>query len=170
MIKLIKKKIEEQPRKWHSMLNEALWAYRMACHVSIKTSPNKLVYGHNAVLPWEVQTGSRCVMIQNDLTAEVYKNLMMDDLEDLSCHRLRALENIEANKLRIARYYNKKVKGKQFYEGDLVWKVNLLLGSKDSKFSKWSLFTPKFGRRVIGSRKLPRSCHQGINCVQIGTS
>ena len=26
MIKLIKKKIEEQPRKWHSTLNEALWA------------------------------------------------------------------------------------------------------------------------------------------------
>ena len=32
------------------------------------------------------------------------------------------------------------------------------------------VFTPKFGRRVVGTRKLPRSCHQGINCVQIGTS
>ena len=31
MIKLIKKKIEEQPRKWYLTLNEALWAYRMAC-------------------------------------------------------------------------------------------------------------------------------------------
>ena len=92
------------------MLNEVLWAYRMAYHGSIKTSPYKLVYGHNAVLPWEVQTGSRRVMLQNDLSAEVYKNLMMDNLEDLSCLRLRALENIEANKLRIAKYYNKKVK------------------------------------------------------------
>ena len=33
---MIKKKIEEQPRKWHSTLNEALWAYRMACHGSFK--------------------------------------------------------------------------------------------------------------------------------------
>ena len=112
MIKLIKKKIEEQPRKWHSTLNKALWAYRMAYHGSIKTSPYELVYGHNAVLPWEVQTGSRRVMLQNNLTAEVYKNLMMDGLEDLSCLRLRALENIEANKLRVAKYYNKKVKNK----------------------------------------------------------
>ena len=56
MIKLIKTKIEEQPRKWHSTLNEALWAYRMACHGLIKTSPHELVYGHNAVLPWEVRT------------------------------------------------------------------------------------------------------------------
>ena len=61
-------------------------------------------------------------MLQNDLSAKIYKNLMMDDLEDLSCHRLRALENIEANKLRIAKYYNKKVKRKQFSEGDLVWR------------------------------------------------
>ena len=104
----------------------------------VLTSPYELVYDHNAVLPWEVQTGSRHVMLQNDLIAKVYKNLMMDGLEDLSCLRLRALENIEANKLRVAKYYNKKVKNKQFFEGDLVWKVKLSIGSKDSMFSKWS--------------------------------
>ena len=75
--------------------------------------------------------------MENDLSAEVYKNLMIDDLEDLSCHRLHALENIEANKLKIAKYYNKKVKSKQFSKGDLVWKVKLLIGSKDSGFGKW---------------------------------
>ena len=62
----------------------------------------------------------------------------MDDLEDLSCHWLRALENIEANKLRVARHYNKKAKNKQFCEGELVWKVRLPIGSKDSRFGKWS--------------------------------
>jgi hypothetical protein len=76
--------------------------------------------------------------LTNDLTAKIYKNLMMDDLEDLNCHRLRALENIEANKLRVARHYNKKVKNKQFYEGELVWKVKLPIGSKDNRFGKWS--------------------------------
>ena len=106
--------------KWHSMLNEALWAYRMAYHGLIKASPYELVYGHNVVLPWEIQTGLKRVTLQNDLSAKVYKNLMMDNLEDLSCHRLRALENIKANKLRIVKYYNKKVKSKQFSEGDLV--------------------------------------------------
>ena len=39
LIKLIKKKIEEQSRKWYLTLNEALWAYRMAYHGSIKSSP-----------------------------------------------------------------------------------------------------------------------------------
>jgi len=113
LIKLIKKKIEDLT------LNETLWAYRMACHGSIKSSPYELVYGHNAVLPLEIQTGSRHVTMQNDLTAKVYKNLMMDDLKDLSCHWLHTLENIEANKLRVARHYNKKVKNEQFCEEEL---------------------------------------------------
>jgi hypothetical protein len=52
------------------------------------------VYRHNVVLPWEIQTGSRHVTLQNDLIANVYKNLLMDDLEELNCHRLHALENI----------------------------------------------------------------------------
>ena len=110
----------------------------MACHGSIKSSPYELVYGHNAVLSWEIQTGSRHVTMQNDLTAKVYKNLMMDDLKDLSCHWLHTLENIEANKLRVARHYNKKIKNKQFCEGEFVWKVRLSIGFKDSRFGKWS--------------------------------
>jgi hypothetical protein len=39
---------------------------------------------------------------------------MMNELEDLHMIRLRALENIEKNKMRVANYYNKKVKVKQF--------------------------------------------------------
>ena len=80
----------------------------------LKASPYELVYGHNAVLPQEIQTRSRRVTLQNDLSTKIYKNLMMDDLEDLSCHRLCALENIEANKLRIAKYYNKKARANNF--------------------------------------------------------
>ena len=37
----------------------------------------------------------------NDLPTEDYKNFVMDNLEDLSCFRLRALKNFEADKLRI---------------------------------------------------------------------
>ena len=63
---------------------------------------------------------------------------MMDDLEDLNCHRLHALENIEANKLRITKYYDKKVKAKQFHKGKLVWKLILPIGTKDIAYGKWS--------------------------------
>ena len=38
IIKLIKRKIDEYPRKWHTVLHEALWAYRMACLGATKVS------------------------------------------------------------------------------------------------------------------------------------
>jgi hypothetical protein len=63
--------------------------------------------------------------LQKDLSSKDYNGLMMDELEDLHMIRLRALENIEKNKMRVAKYYNKKVKVKQFAEGDLVWKALL---------------------------------------------
>lgn len=109
-------------------LNEALWAYRMACHGSTKFTLYQLVYGHDVVLPWEIKTGSRCVAFQEDLTADDYKSLM----------NVRALENIKANKLRIAKHYDKKVKLKEFHERELVWELVLPIGSKDNKYSKWS--------------------------------
>jgi hypothetical protein len=61
---------------------------------------------------------------------------MMDDLADSNCHRLCALENIEAHKLRTVRYYDKKVKSKQFHEGELVWKLILPIGTKDNAYGK----------------------------------
>jgi transposase InsO family protein len=80
IIKLIKRKIDVQPRQWHTTLNEALWAYRMTCHGDTKVSPYQLVYGHEAVLPWELKTGSRCTSLKDELTANEYTGLMKDGL------------------------------------------------------------------------------------------
>jgi hypothetical protein len=63
---------------------------------------------------------------------------MKDGLEVLASHRLRALINVEANKARVTRWYDKKVKVKEFSWGELVWKLILPIGSKDSKYGKWS--------------------------------
>ena len=63
---------------------------------------------------------------------------MKDGIEDLASHRLNALINVEANKDRVARWYDKKVKVNNFAKGDLVWKLILPIGSKDSKVGKWT--------------------------------
>ena len=139
IIKLIKRKIEENPKRWHTLLNEALWSYWMACHGSTKVSPYQLVYGHDAVLPWEIKTRSRRLSFQDQLAVDDYATLMKDELDDLGGHRLRALVSIEENKKRVARWYDKKVKAKEFSDGDLVWKLILPVGTKSSKFGNWSL-------------------------------
>ncbi|KAK1698980.1 hypothetical protein QYE76_015677 [Lolium multiflorum] len=138
LIKLIKRKIDENPRRWHEVLSEALWAYRMSCYGAIKTSPYHLVYGQEAVLPWEIKAGSRRVTFQNDLTTEEYAALMSDSIEDATELRLWSLEKIKENKAKVARAYNKKLKPKEFQVGDLVWEAVLPLGTKDKMSGKWS--------------------------------
>jgi hypothetical protein len=64
----------------------------MAPHGATKTSPYELVYGHHAVLPWEIQSDSGRVVLQKDLSSKDYSGLMMDELEDLHMIRLRALK------------------------------------------------------------------------------
>jgi hypothetical protein len=64
--------------------------------------------------------------------------MMKEEFEDLASNRLRALENIEKNKRMIARWYDKKIKVKEFAEGDLVWKLIFPIGFRDPKYGKWS--------------------------------
>jgi hypothetical protein len=61
LIKLINRKIDEHPRRWHEVLLEALWAHCISCHEATKTSPYHLLYGQDAVLPWKITAGSRRV-------------------------------------------------------------------------------------------------------------
>ena len=101
LIKLIKRKIDEYPRRWHEVLSEALWAYRISCHGSTKTSSYHLVYSQDAMLPWEITVGSRRVEFQNDLTTEQYAALMNDNVEDLTELRLWSLEKIKKTRLKL---------------------------------------------------------------------
>jgi hypothetical protein len=54
LIKLIKKKTEENPKRWHEVLSEALWAHRISKCCGTKVTPFELVYGQEGILPMEV--------------------------------------------------------------------------------------------------------------------
>jgi hypothetical protein len=45
LIKLIEKKIDNNPMRWHEVLSEALWAHRIFRHGATKVTPFELVYG-----------------------------------------------------------------------------------------------------------------------------
>ena len=63
---------------------------------------------------------------------------MMDNINEVINKSLKALKEIEKDKVRVARAYNKNVKSKSFQVGDLVWKTILPLGMKSNMFGKWS--------------------------------
>ncbi|KAL1326449.1 hypothetical protein AAHE18_13G229600 [Arachis hypogaea] len=100
---------------------------------STGTSPYKLVYGHDAVLPLEINLNTLRILKQNDLPVDDYWNAMFDELNELDSERILALENIVRQKESIARSYNRRIKEKSFDIGELVFKVILPM-EKKSKF------------------------------------
>jgi hypothetical protein len=138
LIKIIKKRIKDSPRRWYEKLSEALWAHRTSRHEATKVTPFELVYGQEVVLPVEIDLHSLRVTRQGNLLAKEYHELMMDKIDDVHESRFKALEEIGKEKIKIAKAYNKRVMEKSFQVGDLVWKMILSLGTQSSKFGKWS--------------------------------
>ena len=90
----IQKAIENNPREWHNILLDVLWAYRTSKSSSTGTTPYTLVYGYDAVLPIEIGVNSLRVKNQNDLTGCQYQQAMNMELEDIDEQRIRALNSI----------------------------------------------------------------------------
>jgi hypothetical protein len=62
----------------------------------------------------EVNLGAYRLAKQNDLSVVDYYDAMMDNIDEVTNKRLRALKEIEKDKIRVAKAYNKKVKEKMF--------------------------------------------------------
>jgi len=138
VIGLIKKHIAQKPRNWNKTLDQVLWACRNSPKESTNTTPFRLTYGHDAVLPVEINLQSVRIQRQMEIPTDYYWNMMLDELVDLDEERLKALEMLTRQKDRVAKAYNKKVKNKTFNVGDLVWKVILPMDRKDRVLGKWS--------------------------------
>jgi hypothetical protein len=95
LIKLIKKKIEENPKRWHKVLSKVLWAHRISKHSATKVTPFELVYRQEVVLPVEVNLDALRIAQQNELSTVDYHNLMLDRLDEVSDERVKALGEIE---------------------------------------------------------------------------
>ena len=118
-----------------------------------------MVYGQDAVLPWEITAGSRHVEFQNDLSVEEYAALMSDNVEDLTELRLWSLEKIKENKAKVARAYNKKVKPKDFrsetWFGRQCYHWELKIGSMVSGL-----------QLGMGRTRLIKSCLEMRTCLK----
>ncbi|GKV11259.1 hypothetical protein SLEP1_g22525 [Rubroshorea leprosula] len=138
IINILEKMVDDNPKRWHELFSDTLWAYRTSQRSSAKVTPFSLTYGHDAVLPMELTARSLWIAIQNGLNSGEYNEAMIMELEDLEEARLTALDVMKAHKLKVAQAYNKRVKQKNLTEGSLVWKAVLPLGKKDPRYGKWS--------------------------------
>ncbi|KAK2406377.1 hypothetical protein QL285_042113 [Trifolium repens] len=138
IIGLIKKHIAQKPRNWNKTLDQVLWACRNSPKESTNTTPFRLTYGHDAVLPVEIHLQSVRVQRQAEIPRNHYWDMMLDELVDLDEERVKALEMLIRQKERVTKAYNKKVKSKTVSVGNLVWKVILPMDKKDRVLGKWS--------------------------------
>jgi hypothetical protein len=89
-VKLIKKKIEDNPRRCHEVLSEALWAHRISIHGTTKVTPFELMYGQEVVLPVKLNLGTYRLAKQNNLEVETYYALMMDNIDEVTNKHIEA--------------------------------------------------------------------------------
>ena len=114
-------------RDWNERMEEALWAYRKTYHTPTQATPYSLVFGVEAVLPFERQIPYLRLAIQEWLTKEKNARLRLVDLEALDEKRLEAQQNLECYKACLSCVFNKKVHLRCFQVGDQVLAIRSLL-------------------------------------------
>ncbi|KAG8478987.1 hypothetical protein CXB51_028873 [Gossypium anomalum] len=121
-IKKIVGKMTETYRDWHEKLSFALLAYRTSIRTSTGATPFSLVYGIEAVLPIEVEIPSLRILSEIKLDELEWIQSRYDQLNLIEEKRLKAIHHGQMYQKRMMRAYDKKVRPREFHEGDLVLK------------------------------------------------
>ena len=128
----LRTKLEDLKRKWVEYLPEVLWAHRTTHKLATQETPFALAFGTEAVAPVEVGLKSPRIEFASTEHNEEVLRLNLDLLEE---KREQVLKHIEDYHRKTARYYDQRVKPKNYKLGDLVLK-KLLLARKDPAHGK----------------------------------
>lgn len=109
-------------KDWHKMLPFALHGYRTLVCTSTGATLFSLVYGIEAVLPFEVEVPSLRILVESGLKELEQAQARFDQLNLIEGKRLAAMSHMRLYQRRVKNAFNKKVRPRKFNEGDLVFK------------------------------------------------
>ncbi|GAU48362.1 hypothetical protein TSUD_282430 [Trifolium subterraneum] len=135
-IKKIVQKMVVTYKDWHEMLPFALHGYRTSFRTSTGATPFSLVYGMEAVLPVEVEIPSMRVLMETELAEAEWCQNRYDQLNLIEEKCMTALCHGQLYQRRMKRAFDRKVRPREFREGDLVLK-KILSFQPDSR-GKWT--------------------------------
>eukprot|EP00253_Pinus_taeda_P012365 PITA_12365 len=119
LINIIKRLLEENKKKWHRKLTNALWADRLSTKKSIGMSPYELVYGMEARFPSSlgIPTIELLQEIQaepNDMQRRVNQTIHLQQTREQVYDRAQMLQE------KLKNMFDKKAKAKDFWVGSKV--------------------------------------------------
>ncbi|XP_052734034.1 uncharacterized protein LOC108321519 [Vigna angularis] len=121
-IKKIVQKMVVTYKDWHEMLPFALHGYRTSVRTSTGATPFSLVYGMEAVLPFEVEIPSLRILLETQLEEAEWVQSRFDQLNLIEEKRLTAVCHGQLYQRRMKKAFDKKVHPRDFHEGELVLK------------------------------------------------
>jgi hypothetical protein len=119
LITMLRRMIGIHKTSWHMMLFSALWSYQTSVKSATRFTPFQLVYGLESILPIECEIPSLKLavkLLQNTYAKEECLLYLMQ----LDETRHDATLDIEAQKKCVKAPYDKHVRPRVFFEGDLV--------------------------------------------------
>jgi hypothetical protein len=141
------KTIKKGDKDWSKKLDGSLWTYQTAFKTPTGMTPYQFDYGQACRLPVELEQKAYWAIEEMNLdidVAMVKRRIQIRELEEM---RLKAYENASIYKERIKRWYDKRLKKKEFKEGDKV----LLYNSRFKTFGKGKLQRKWDGPYVVHS-------------------
>nr|GEU73665.1 reverse transcriptase domain-containing protein [Tanacetum cinerariifolium] len=134
--RILERTVGENRASWSDMLDDALWAFRIAFKTPIGCTPYKLVYGKACHLPIELEHKAYWALKHANFdlkTAGDHRKLQLNELRD------QAYENSLIYKERTKKFHNFKIKNRIFNVGDQVLLFNSRLKIFSRRFkTRWS--------------------------------
>ena len=142
---------------WHMQLFSELWAYRTFAKTTTAFTPFQLVYGLEAVLPIECEIPSLRLTVEllPHTTDEEQCLLYLSHLDEI--HQDAALAN-ETHQKRIKKRYDRVVRPRTFWEGDLV----LVYDQDKDALGAWKFEPLWYGPYVI-SKVLQKGAYELVD-------
>jgi hypothetical protein len=124
---MIKTRLEGAKGLWPEELLNILWAYRTTARTPTGETPFRLTYGTEAVVPIEIGLTTWRTNHHDESSNDNQPRTNLDLLDEA---RNQAEAKTRAYQQRMARYYDRRVKHREFKVGDLVLR-KITLATKD---------------------------------------
>ena len=108
---ILKKIVNENRTDWDDKLHSALWAYRATFKTDIQSTPFRMTFGLEALMPIEFQMSSLRVQVKERLPESQSKQYRLEQLLELGEHRVASMAQLEQRQRQHKAFVDRHHKG-----------------------------------------------------------